>query len=144
MRNLKEGSDMLILIILGAVALLSILLLILGRTVWDFYEEPLCLIGAVLGCCIIAIAISGGVAIGIQAHTEEDYINALNEKATIEYFISQSDDDILRDKSLYNRIMDFNHRITYSKYRADSPWVGIWVNKKIGTIDYIELTTGEK
>lgn len=135
---------MLILIILGIVGLGSIALIVLGAK--DvFCDSEIAIVAGVtiLVCVVLAMLISGSVAGGIQAHTERDYINALNEKATLEYFIAHADDDILRNTDLCERVIKFNNSISHSRYCANSKWIGIWVNKKIGTIDYISLTITE-
>ena len=132
---------MLILIILGIVALVGLALIIIGIKDVVPDEEIAIGFGAILfSICLVVLVISGGIAISTQVNIERYYEEALNEKATLEYFIATADDDILRNEQLYNHVITFNARITKSKYKADSPWIGIWINKKIGTIDYINLS----
>lgn len=133
---------MLILIILGIFLLICVALIVLDVKVFET-EIVEAVFGTLAVLTILAIVISGSIAGGIQAHTERDYINALNEKATLEYFIAHADDDILRNTDLCERVIKFNNSISHSRYCANSKWIGIWVNKKIGTIDYISLTITE-
>lgn len=129
---------MILLIIFGALTAIGIVLAIVGKVLWSDNTMG---VGIILVIIFgLALVFSGGLAIDTQVHKEEQYQDALNEKDTIEYFILQSDTDILRDDKLYNRILNFNERISRTRYRCDSPWVGIWYNEKIATIDYIDVT----
>lgn len=68
-----------------------------------------------------------------------DYQSTLYEKEVIEYRIDNMSDNIVGNEMLYNDVVEFNNELRRIKKWANNPWVNLFYNQKIASIDYIEI-----
>ena len=67
------------------------------------------------------------------------YESALYEKEVIEYRIDNMSDNMVGNEMLYNDVVEFNNELRRIKKWANNPWVNLFYNQKIASIDYIEI-----
>ena len=118
--------------------LLIILLFVVAGVFWrlnEFFDTSI--LGFISLIIFIIAALFSVVAIGSQATSEQYYQEALYEKEILEYRLEHV--DRIGNENLYRDILEFNKMLRENKYKANSIWVGSLYNKKIATIDYIEI-----
>lgn len=71
---------------------------------------------------------------------DNSYQDALYEKHVLEYRLSHMDDNIIGNEMIYDDIVEFNNRLRDNKDRANSLFYGWFYNKKVATIEYIEIS----
>lgn len=131
---------MLVLIMFAVTIVIGIALLLFFR-INDNYA--LMVPGVVLLIVGVgAVIIASGFAIGVSVSKEKDYQNTLYEKQVLEYRLDHIEDDLVGNEVLYQEIVDFNNKLRECKFYCDSPWIGLFYNDKIATIDYIEMPIG--
>ena len=132
---------MLILIILGVLTVIGIGLLVLFKfDVYPFDNAISLTTGLVLVFFAgVGMLIASGFAIGAQVEKDKNYQSTLYEKQVLEYRLEHSNENLVGSEMLYSEITEFNNNLRSCKYYADSPWVGLFCNDKIATIEFIEL-----
>lgn len=82
------------------------------------------------------------VGVGImttQINEDINYQSALYEKEVIEYRIDNMSDNVVGNEMLYSDVVEFNNELRRIKKWANNPWVSLFYNQKIASIDYIEI-----
>lgn len=136
---------MLILIILGVLTVVGIVLVVLYKFDINHFDYDLSY-GIGLGLIFFAGAamiIASGFAIGVQVTKDKDYQNALYEKQVLEYRLDHIEENLVGSELLYSDITEFNNELRTCKYYVKSPWLGLFYNDKIATIEYIEISETE-
>ena len=82
---------------------------------------------SVLVCCSV-------IAIGVQITKEVEY-----EKKVVEREILLDGLEKENSAFIYEKIIAFNNDVRVHKRYSDSPWIGLFHNDKIATLEYIEL-----
>ena len=124
-----------ILLIVGIV-----LMVICAKKNCDCIDDWYGMIGLLLTVlAIFALVISSVIAMVIQIPKEKDYQQAVYERQVIEYRLENKDDNIVGNELLYKDIVEFNNNLRQHRRYADSFWIGIFLNDKIATIEYIEI-----
>lgn len=81
----------------------------------------------------------GADILRVKINEDIDYQSALYEKEVIEYRIDNMSDNVVGNEMLYNDVVEFNNELRRIKKWANNPWVNLFYNQKIASIDYIEI-----
>lgn len=135
---------MLVLLIFGLMTAIGIILLIVARSFECYTSYDLDFGLNVTGIVLIilfgiGLIIASAFAMGVQLPKEKNYQKVLYQKQVLEYRLDHIEDNLVGNEILYSEITDFNNLLRECKYYADNPWIGLFYNDKIATIDYIVL-----
>lgn len=88
---------------------------------------------------IFFVVFVGACIAETEINEDIKYESALYEKEVIEYRIDNMSDNMVGNEMLYNDVVEFNNELRRIKKWANNPWVNLFYNQKIASIDYIEI-----
>lgn len=88
---------------------------------------------------ILFLVLVGSCIAETKINEDINYQSTLYEKEVIEYRIDNMSDNIVGNEMLYNDVVEFNNELRRIKKWANNPWVNLFYNQKIASIDYIEI-----
>lgn len=92
---------------------------------------------------VVAAFTCGIAALTNFIDTDNAYQDALYEKQVLEYRLSHMGDNIIGNEMIYDDIVEFNNKLRDDKERANSLFYGWFYNKKVATIEYIDINIDE-
>lgn len=124
---------MLITLIAAAIVVFGIVLIVRDK----YHDSCAGFCCVIIGAMVLTIMLA--VIAGVQIPAENDYQNALYEKEVLEYRLEKEKNNVVGNELLYNDIVEFNNGLRNEKIWSANPWTNWFNNKKIATIDYIEI-----
>jgi MFS superfamily sulfate permease-like transporter len=92
---------------------------------------------------VVAIIICFGIAMSADINSDVNFQNNVERREMLIYRLEHINESNCGNEFLYNDIRDFNENIRYHKEYCDNPWIGIYLNEKNATLDYIDYKIGE-
>lgn len=128
-------------IVLGLV-LIGVRALLENRGGWMSDYEWLSDIAApMIAIGLVAVMVTGGIALVVNANSDLDCAAMLDQRATLIYRIENSENVVTGNDDLFNEIVSFNDRLRRAKTRGKSPWLNWYYNQQIiDTVDCIDLS----
>lgn len=127
-----------IMIISAILLAVSIVLCILNTKYWNIDWLLNTTMISIMVCGIaLLFCIVGHIA--AYAFTDKKYNDMIYQKEVLEYRLEHKTNNEPGNELLYREIMEFNSILREHKTHGNNWWLSAFYNKKIGTIEYIDI-----